>query len=166
LRLEITDRCHVVLGVDPRDGGVEQPLDVVGPLERRPVNLAEAGWRADLEDEVLERAGRIEAEQLLIQPLGPPCGVGVDRSELAELRGSRIERVDVASADRPAAVRHPGPTLEARRPERPAVAAPVAGRAAEEAKPGAVDVMVMAHDLTLVDLLRVLAVVEPAGLDD
>ena len=163
--LQRLDLGAVLAGLDVDQIGVQHDPQIGGPGERLPVDLAEPGRRAELP----QTGGRPAPGRTAAAPRRAGTrirGRVVVRPELAELVGARVVRIEARAADRPAAVRHPGADLEVERVERPAAALPVVGRAAEEAQPADVEVVVGAADVgALVERLGRAVELEAAALE-
>ena len=98
------------------------------------------------------------------------CGdrnVWRERLNAEDLECLRQERLDRRAGDRPAGVRHVGLGQEIIRLEDAAPASPMVGAAAEKAQPRNIEIEVgIADHLALVEILRFIAVVIAAGLED
>ena len=122
------ERAHGLDVLDPAAAGRAQEADhaaleadgqIVGGEQRGPVDLAEAGRRADLKEQVAQPAV-VEAERRQAEALRPGLDAQIDPLDLAQ--GGRLVVIgrEVGQPDRPARMGHPGPGLEVHGLERPA----------------------------------------------
>ena len=151
--------------LDVDQSGVQPEIDPRHRLELGPILLAEPGRR------------RAEAEHPRHQPVGrqrqqpaiglEPGRVVAARAEIEDRVRLGIERLEIGPADRPAAVGDPRPGQEIELVQGRAHAAPMIGRAAEEAQAGRVELEVWQAQIgPPVEILHLGLVTKAAALQD
>ncbi len=150
------DRRESIVRIDLADVGVSVEVNAMRVDDRISIPGAEPPRRQTELPHLGPDRVRIEWQCLeLLIALHPVARVVVVWSEVENLLGAGVEWVEVLTTDRPAAVRHPGSSLEIDRIIRRAETGPVAGGAAEVMKSRRLQRIIgLPDDLAAIEILH------------